>query len=249
MGRRPRIHYPGAIYHVMARGVDGRETFADDQDRRFFLTTLADIKNEASYTLFAYCLMGNHFHMAIKVGGIPLSHILQRLLTRYVSAFNNRHERTGHLFQARYKAILCLNESYLLRLVDYIHANPVRSGLVLKTEDWAWSSSKTYVRKMRTGLVDPDDMPLTLGFDSNICGRQGDFDPWPKESPPGEILLRNQPAELISFECIAEQVASSTAIAPELIRSSQRGLAIVSDVSPFSRPTLVAVPGGVEFVA
>ncbi|MEK7384422.1 MAG: transposase, partial [Elusimicrobiota bacterium] len=151
----------------MARGVDGRETFVDHRDRQLFLATLVKLKQENSFTLFAYCLMGNHFHLAIKIGAIPLSRILQRLLTRYASAFNARHGRTGHLFQARYKAVLCLNESYLVRLIDYIHDNPVRSGSVIKAEDWEWSSSGAYSKNCRTGLVDPNDLPLTLGLDED----------------------------------------------------------------------------------
>lgn len=227
MGRRPRIHYPGAIYHAMARGVDGRETFTDNRDRHLFLTALTGIKQETSFTLFAYCLMGNHFHLAIKVGDVPLSRILQRLLTRYASAYNARHDRTGHLFQARYKAVLCINERHLLRLVEYIHANPVRSGLVTGEADWPWSSSEVYLKDHSTALVDPADLPSTLGLRGNTQTTSEAFDPWPKEHSPAPILLRKHPQEREALESLAIRVSVSTNIPIEILRSGRRGSLIV----------------------
>ena len=76
--RRPRIHYPGATYHTMTRGVDGRDTFTDDRDRALFLKALTELKAGSGFSILAYCLMGNHFHLAIKIGQVPLSRILQR---------------------------------------------------------------------------------------------------------------------------------------------------------------------------
>lgn len=211
----------------MARGVDGRETFSDHLDRRLFLTALAELKRGTSCILFAYCLMGNHFHLAIKVDKIPLSQILQRLLTRYATAFNVRHDRTGHLFQARYKAVLCLNEAYLLCLIDYIHNNPVRSGLVAKAEDWEWSSGGAYLKNRRTELVDPNDLPLTLGLDGDAQKTPGEFDPWPQESLLEPVLLRNPHAERASLESLAMHVSSSTNVSIDIIRSNRRESSIV----------------------
>ena len=206
----------------MARGVDGRDTFVDDQDRRLFLTALTELKQEAAFTLFAYCLMGNHFHLAIKIGEAPLSHIMQRLLTRYVSAFNARHGRTGHLFQARYKAVLCLKETQLLRLIEYIHANPVRSGMVAKAEDWGWSSCEVYSNNRRSGLVDPHDLPRTLGSDDNPRTVPDDFDPWPKNSRPEPLLLRNHPTERASLESLARHASSDANISVDVLCSKRR---------------------------
>lgn len=211
----------------MARGVDGRDTFVDNQDRRLFLTTLTELKRETAFTLFAYCLMGNHFHLAIKIGEVPLSHIMQRLLTRYVPAFNARHERTGHLFQARYKAVLCLNEAYLLRLIDYVHNNPVRSGLVIKAEDWGWSSSGTYSKNDRTELVDPDVLPLALGLDGDTQWNPDDFDPWSTKSRSEPPLIRDHPTERASLESLAVRVSSSTDITIAVLRSNRREQPIV----------------------
>ncbi|HAZ07501.1 MAG TPA: hypothetical protein DCZ01_03015 [Elusimicrobia bacterium] len=211
----------------MARGVDGRETFVDQSDRELFLTTLTELQQETAFTLLAYCLMGNHFHLAIKVGTVPLSTILQRLLTRYVSTFNLRHRRTGHLFQARYRAVVCLHQTYLLQLIAYIHANPVRSGLVATPEDWRWSSSQAYTTDKRTGLVDPNALPRTLGLDNDARSMQGDFDPWPSESVPSPVLLRNPSSERTPLESLAARVSLSLNISIDTICSHRKDPAIV----------------------
>ena len=219
--RRPRIHYPGATYHTMARGVDGRETFTDNRDRELFLTSLTELKSETGFSLLAYCLMGNHFHLAIKVGQIPLSRILQRLLTRYALTFNSRHERTGHLFQARYKAFLCVDEAYLLRLIGYIHANPVRAGLVTRPEKWHWSSAVAYAERRKTALVDSDDLPAVLGLSNDPNASPGGFDPWPTQSEP--VLLRTPSIATISLE----SRATALGIPVKLLRSKGKAPGIV----------------------
>jgi REP element-mobilizing transposase RayT/DNA-binding CsgD family transcriptional regulator len=165
MGRRPRIHYPGAVYHVMAKGVDGRNIFIDDTDRHAFLDTLNRVKRQTNTGVFAYCLMGNHFHLTVKVGNLKLGSFIQRILTPYVLTFNRRHERTGHLFHARYKSNLCVDDRYLTALIRYIHLNPVRAGFCALPEEWEWSSYREYQKSGRDGLVETaDDFP--------------DFDPW-----------------------------------------------------------------------
>lgn len=168
MGRRQRIHFPGAVYHAMARGVDGRWIYADDQDRLYFLETLERIMRDSEARLLAYCLMGNHFHLVVQVGNIPLWSIMHRLLTAYVCYFNRRQDRDGHLFQARHRAIICANEAYLATLIRYVHQNPVRAGLVSKVRDWPWSSAR----------LQPD-----AGENDEI----GAFDPWADASKE-EIL-------------------------------------------------------------
>jgi REP element-mobilizing transposase RayT len=218
--RRPRIHYPGAAYHAMARGVDGREIFSDDRDRDLFIKALTELKAEAGFSLLAYCLMGNHFHLAIKIGQIPLSNVIQRLLTRYALTFNARHDRSGHLFQARYKAILCVNESYLLRLVEYIHANPVRSGQATDPKSWPWSSARVYAEGHRSELINPVDLPTVLGFEDEA------FDPWPAARTPA--LLRIPRAPETTLELLAESVSTALRVPVAGIRSGRRRPEIVS---------------------
>ena len=127
--REPRIHYPGAVYHVMSRGVERRVIFSSDTDRRTFLTYLIDAIQRFNLSVFAYCLMGNHFHMLLAVRDIPLETAMKNLLSHYALYFNWKHERVGHLFQGRYGALVCQNIDYIVQLIAYIHLNPVRAGL------------------------------------------------------------------------------------------------------------------------
>jgi putative transposase len=130
MPRRARIDAPGAVHHVIARGIEGTAIFRDDQDRDFFLKRLGDIVTETHTRCFAWALMSNHFHLLFKTGNVPVASIMRRLLTGHAIHFNRRHQRSGHLFQNRYKSILCQEDVYLKELVRYIHLNPLRAKLV-----------------------------------------------------------------------------------------------------------------------
>lgn len=210
MPRPARIHYPGAVYHVMARGVDGRTIFNDDDDRRNFLRTVIAVKDDARFSLLAYCLMDNHFHFAIKVDAMPLSAVMHRLLTSYVLKFNARHERTGHLFQARYKSIICLNDAYLIALVRYIHQNPVRAGLVSNPNAWPWSSCHAYLGRERSELTDTSFFlkafgvaGLKTGDYEHWSGRKDEeFNPW-QDVEPRVSLIREEEVEVAPLDALA----------------------------------------------
>lgn len=171
MGRRLRIHYSGAVYHVMARGVERRAIYADDRDRIDFLGSMDRIMRESEARVLAYCLMGNHFHLTVQVGNTPLSSIMHRFLTGYACGFNKRQDRVGHLFEGRHRAIICVNETYLATLIRYIHQNPVRAGLVKRVCEWPWSSARLHPD------VDADD-PIK------------DFNPWLEEEKEAIMDLK-----------------------------------------------------------
>jgi REP-associated tyrosine transposase len=130
MPRKSRIDAPGALHHIIARGIDRKDIFKDDKDRDSFLERLGDILAETQTSCFAWALIPNHFHLLLKTGATPISTVMRRLLTGYAVSFNRRHRRYGHLFQNRYKSILCQEDTYLLELVRYIHLNPLRAGIV-----------------------------------------------------------------------------------------------------------------------
>ena len=130
MPRRSRIDAVGALHHVIARGVARRKIFFEDKDRDDFLDRLGTILKESDCACYAWALMSNHFHLLLKTGSVGLSTVMRRLLTGYAVTFNKRHHRWGHLFQNRYKSILCQEEAYLLELTRYIHLNPLRAKLV-----------------------------------------------------------------------------------------------------------------------
>jgi len=145
MSRKPRIHFPGAVYHVILRGNAGRDVFSDATDRSRFHLLLQDGAERFGHRIHAFCLMTNHIHLAVQVGNVPLARIMQNLSFRYTQFFNRKRHETGHLFQGRYKALLIDADDYLLELVRYIHLNPVRGGIVKQPEDYPWSSHRAYL--------------------------------------------------------------------------------------------------------
>jgi putative transposase len=140
MARQPRVEYAGALHHVMSRGNDGIPIFRDDEDRQLFLDLLAQEIVRSGWVLHEYCLMTNHYHLAIETPEGTLSTGMHRFLGRYVQRFNKRHDRRGHLFQNRFQNVLVETESYGLTLSGYIVLNPVRAGLVARPEEYRWSS-------------------------------------------------------------------------------------------------------------
>jgi REP element-mobilizing transposase RayT len=136
----------GGFYHVIARGNERRDIFRDDRDRRLYLARLAECRKRYQFGLLAYCLMSNHVHLAIERGPVSIGKIVLALHAYYAQKFNDRYERVGHLFQGRYKAYLVDCERYLGALIQYIHLNPVRAGLVDRPELYAWSSERHYRR-------------------------------------------------------------------------------------------------------
>ena len=129
MPRKARIDAPGAVHHIIVRGIEGCIIFRDDNDRNNFLTRLEKILIETKTRCFAWALIPNHFHLLLKTGSFPVATVMSRLLTGYATSFNRRHHRNGHLFQNRYKSILCQEDVYLKELVRYIHLNPLRAGV------------------------------------------------------------------------------------------------------------------------
>lgn len=145
MARKPRIYFPGALYHVMLRGNDGMKIFFLDKDRNYFLFLCEEGIKRYQYEIHSYCLMNNHVHILLRIGNTSLSKVIHNISFRYTQWINKRQQRTGHLFQGRYKAILVDEESYLLQLVRYIHLNPTRAKLIDKIDDYRWSSHRIYL--------------------------------------------------------------------------------------------------------
>ena len=156
MPRQARLDAPGLLQHVMARGIERREIFKDDQDRKSFLERLAVILEETQTQCYAWALIPNHFHLLLRTSLTPLSKVMRRLMTGYAVTFNKRHKRSGHLFQNRYKSIVCEEDSYLLELIRYIHLNPLRAGLVkdLKELDkYPWTGHSAILGKKKNPLA------------------------------------------------------------------------------------------------
>ncbi len=152
MPRLARLDAPGILHHVMGRGIERKKIFINDTDRNDFIDRLAAIAEEGAMDVYAWVLMPNHFHLLCKTHKRPLSSSMRKILTGYVVNFNRRHRRYGHLFQNRYKSIVCQEDRYLKELVRYIHLNLLRAGLVkdiIELSQSPWSGHSALMGKVK----------------------------------------------------------------------------------------------------
>lgn len=200
MARPLRIEYPGALYHVTARGNARQDIFLDDEDRQRFLGVLARVVSRCHLLLHAYCLMDNHFHLVVETPEGNLSNVMRQLNGVYTQAFNRRHGRVGHVLQGRFKAIIVDRESYLLEVCRYVVLNPVRAKTTRKPDSYQWSSYRA------TAGLTPTPPYLTIDWLLSQCGRQraaaqrkyqafvaegmGRGSPW--EAVRGQVLLGSE---------------------------------------------------------
>ncbi len=147
MARPLRIEYPGALYHLSARGNARQTLFIDDEDRQRFIELLGREIAQQRWYCYAYCLMDNHYHLLLETPEGKLVQGMRRLNSVYTQSFNRRHGRVGHVLQGRYKSIVVERESYLLELCRYIVLNPLRAGMIRRVSDWPWSSYRATVGK------------------------------------------------------------------------------------------------------
>jgi REP element-mobilizing transposase RayT len=166
MPRGPRLDAPGVVHHVRARGIERRKIFRDDVDREDFLERLALVTEGERAFVYAWALIPNHFHLAIRTGTMSLAGIMRRLLTGYAVSFNLRHKRHGHLFQNRYKSTVVDEEAYLLALVRYIHRNPLRAGLVRSMDalaQYPWTGHASLMGVAKHSFQDHDEILRRFG--------------------------------------------------------------------------------------
>jgi len=164
MPRQPRLDAPGALHHIMGRGIERTNIFRTDQDREDFLKRLAELCRTGELIVYAWSLMSNHFHLLLRTGRHSISKSMRKLLTGYVVNFNLRHKRHGHLFQNRYKSILCEDDPYLLELTRYIHLNPLRGRIVSSFEglrNYRWIGHSAILGRVRR---DWQDIGTVLGY-------------------------------------------------------------------------------------
>lgn len=152
MPRKPRIEYPGAFYHVMCRGNNGEYVFTGEEKPEY-IRLIAKYKERYKFKIYAYCIMDNHVHLLIEAGDVPISKIMQGIQQSFTQYYNKKYNRTGHVFQQRYKAQLCDKERYLWQLIRYIHYNPVEAGFK-QGLDYKWSSHRSYITGKNDNLVE-----------------------------------------------------------------------------------------------
>ena len=159
MPRKPRLDIQGCIYHIINRGIEKRSIFLDDNDKKHFIDLLARILTETNTMIFAFALIPNHFHILIMRGTTPVSDVMRSITGGYAQYFNKKYNRSGYLFQGRYKAILCQKEPYFLELVRYINLNPIRVGIVRTVSElssYKFSSHPYISGKIKSDWFNPD---------------------------------------------------------------------------------------------
>jgi len=166
MPRSARLDMPDLLQHVIVRGIEKRNIFLKDEDREFFVGRLSALLQETEALCFAWALLSNHVHLLIMPTQGTLARFMRRLLTSYAAYFNREHNRTGHLFQNRYKSIVCEEEPYLLELVRYIHLNPLRAGLVNDLsglDSYPWSGHAVLMGKRRLDVQEQKEIFSRFG--------------------------------------------------------------------------------------
>jgi putative transposase len=166
MPRQARIDAPCAVHHIISRGIERCSIFQDETDYADFLRRLGHILEQTNTKCLAWALIPNHFHLLLKTGNVPIATVMRRLLTGFAVAFNRRHLRSGHLFQNRYKSILCQEDTYLKELVRYIHLNPLRAGLVedmTALDDYRYSGHGVIIGKRKVDWQTVDTVLAIFG--------------------------------------------------------------------------------------
>ncbi|MDO8282839.1 MAG: transposase [Thermodesulfovibrionia bacterium] len=172
MARRPRIEFNGAFYHIIIRGNQKQKIFKGKNDFLKYLEILTGYKQRYKFLLYSYVLMSNHLHLLIETQSFPLSKILQGINQSYTMYFNKRYKTVGHLFQGRYKAILCDRDGYLLSLIKYIHLNPVRAEMTKRPDEYPWSSHQCYAGKAVSGDPVDTDQVLRMFSEDKTAARK-----------------------------------------------------------------------------
>lgn len=173
MARPLRIEYPGAYYHVINRGNAGENIFPGRKDKEKFLEYLEKVVDRFAIIIHAYCLMSNHYHLLLQTSQANLSSAIQWLNVSYAVFYNRKHDRTGHLFGGRFRAILIEADEYLASLSRYIHLNPVRSRMVRRPQDYPWSSYPAIVGSVqRPDWLDTRSLLSYLGDNSRDAIKQ-----------------------------------------------------------------------------
>jgi len=160
MPRQARIDYPGALHHVYGRGMERRFIFKTDQEKLEFYYRIKKLLPESDMRMYAWSIMSNHFHFILQTGTRSLAGFMRQLLTGYAVFYNKIHKRAGHVFQNRYKSIVCDKDEYLLSLIRYVHLNPVKAKIV----DWSglkryrWTGHKELIREQKGGLISGNEV-------------------------------------------------------------------------------------------
>lgn len=168
MARKVREWFPGAIYHIMARGNYKQNIYREKEDYEVFLYLLEDCRKRYNFKIHSFCLMTNHYHILMETGETEIWKIMKRINHLYAAYYNDKYEFIGHLFQGRYKSCLVKDDAYFLQVSRYIHLNPVKARMVNIPEDYEWSSYTSLIGTKDMLLVTRDKLWSYFLSKSNI---------------------------------------------------------------------------------
>jgi REP element-mobilizing transposase RayT len=163
MPRSPRVFLEGGVYHVYNRVTRGELVFSDDQEAMLLLETMRDIRDRDEIVVLAWCIMSNHFHLALRCTAVPLWRSMASIQTKISKSYNARNRLFGPFWQGRYKAKLVETPEYLRQLLQYIHLNPVKAGVVAEPGEYAWSGHRELVHRFKDPFIHPDQLLLAFG--------------------------------------------------------------------------------------
>lgn len=177
MPRQARRKSESGIYHIMLRGINQQQIFADEEDSLRFLETLSKYKEQCGYEIYAYCLMSNHVHILLKEGKENLTLVLKRIAGSYVYWYNWKYHRSGHLFQDRFKSEPVEDDAYFLTVIRYIHQNPVKAGICRNVDGYKFSSYNEYINNATfidtnfcLGIIDKEQfIEFNNEFNDDVC--------------------------------------------------------------------------------
>jgi len=213
MARAYRLQAEDCFYHITSRGNDRKQIYASDYDYRKFLEYVLTAKKRFDFYLYAYVLMPNHYHLLIKTRHANLSKIMHNINSSYTTYYNIKHNKTGHLFQGRYKSIVVDADSYFSTLTKYIHLNPVKAKMVELPEEYNWSSYKGYIEYRPDSYIDKDQVDKVLGIKAKeyrqfVIERIGEKEENPFKGVYGGFILGNASFIKDKLSALKEQVGN-----------------------------------------
>jgi len=218
MPRTARLKSESGIYHIIFRGINRQSIFEDDEDREMLLQNLIKYKEKCGYNLYAYCFMGNHVHLLLKVGKEPLEQIMRRIGGSYVYWYNHKYDRIGNLFQDRFKSEPVETDAYFLTVLRYIHQNPLKAGLVQDISSYEWSSYNEYIGNRR--LIDAEE---ALGmFSDNHHLATAEFIKFMHEKSKAECIDVKEKKKRISDDKAKKMIEEIFKIKPAMIRNESQ---------------------------
>jgi len=240
MPRKPRLHVPGGIYHVILRGNHREPLFGAARDRAYLNALVGDVVARFDLRVLAYCWMTNHLHLAVRVANVALDRPMQRLAMRYSLHIHRNAGQSGHLFERRYRAILVDADSYLLALVRYIHLNPVVAGMVAEPMAYRWSSHRDYLGRPTAPWLDTAFVLGMFGADPGVARVRytrfmrlwTDRDLAPFEKHETRDTRAMEPAVPVSAASLPPRVARETLEQIAKRRCRAAGITLVDLASP-----------------